>query len=126
MIEPDFAKGQGLVPAIAQDAATGEVLMLAYMNQEAWEKTLQTGQVHYYSRSRRELWRKGATSGHVQKLKAARLDCDLDAVVLLVEQVGGAACHEGYRTCFYREIKDGRVEVCAPKVFDPKKVYGDK
>jgi phosphoribosyl-AMP cyclohydrolase len=124
MLKPDFAKGQGLVPAIAQDVGSGEVLMLAYMNEEAWEKTLKTGEAHYYSRSRGKLWHKGGTSGHVQKVRAVRLDCDLDTVVLLVEQVGGAACHEGYRSCFYREIKDGGVDICAPKVFDPEKVYG--
>ena len=125
MLTPDFKKGGGLVPAIAQDAATGEVLMLAYMNKDAWEKTLETGEVHYWSRSRNALWHKGGTSGHVQKIKAIRLDCDLDAVVLLIEQVGGAACHEGYRSCFFRErTEDGDAAECSPKVFDPKKVYG--
>lgn len=125
MLEPDFEKGGGLVPAIAQDAATGEVLMLAYMNRQAWEETLRTGEVHYYSRSRGKLWHKGGTSGHVQRLKALRLDCDRDAVVALVEQVGGAACHEGYRSCFFREVgPDGRAVECSPKVFDPEKVYG--
>lgn len=126
MLTPDFEKGGGLVPVIAQDAATGEVLMLAYMNREAWEKTLETGDVHYYSRSRNELWHKGGTSGHVQKVKSLRLDCDLDAVVALVDQIGGAACHEGYRSCFFREIKDGHESVCCPLVFDPEKVYGKK
>jgi len=125
MLEPDFEKGGGLVPAIAQDAATGEVLMLAYMNRQAWEETLRTGEVHYYSRSRNKLWHKGGTSGHVQRLKALRLDCDRDAVVALVEQVGGAACHEGYRSCFFREVgPDGQAVECSPKVFDPEKVYG--
>lgn len=126
MLTPDFEKGGGLVPVIAQDAATGEVLMLAYMNREAWEKTLETGDVHYYSRSRKELWHKGGTSGHVQKVKSLRLDCDLDAVVALVDQIGGAACHEGYRSCFYREIKDGQENLCCPRVFDPEKVYGKR
>ena len=88
---PDFSKG--LVPAIAQDQATGEVLMLAYMNEEAWRKTLETGEAHYWSRSRKELWHKGGTSGHVQKVRSLRLDCDSDTVLLLIEQVGGAACH---------------------------------
>ncbi len=119
---PDFSKG--LIPAIAQDQATGEVLMLAYMNEDAWRKTLETGEAHYWSRSRRELWRKGGTSGHVQKVRALRLDCDSDAIVLLIEQVGGAACHSGRRSCFYREWRDGGVTVCSPLVFDPENVYG--
>ena len=120
---PDFNKGHGLVAAIAQDAASGEVLMLAWMNEEAWQKTLATGEVHYYSRSRKELWHKGGTSGHVQKVKAIRLDCDNDAVLLLIEQQG-AACHEGYRSCFFRELRDGAQSVCSPKLFDPSEVYG--
>ena len=119
---PDFSKG--LVPAIAQDCASGEVLMLAYMNEDAWRKTLETGEAHYWSRSRRELWHKGGTSGNVQKVRALRLDCDNDTVLLLVEQQGGAACHTGRRSCFYREWKDGRLRECAPQVFAPKKVYG--
>ena len=119
---PDFSKG--LVPAIAQDCASGEVLMLAYMNEDAWRKTLETGEAQYWSRSRRELWHKGGTSGNVQKVRALRLDCDNDTVLLLVEQQGGAACHTGRRSCFYREWKDGRLRECAPQVFDPKKVYG--
>ena len=121
---PDFSKG--LLPAIAQDHATGEVLMLAYMNEEAWRKTLETGEAHYWSRSRKELWHKGGTSGHVQKICALRLDCDNDTVLLLVEQMGGAACHTGRRSCFYREWKDGAAKLCAPMVFDPEKVYGVK
>ncbi len=125
MLKPDFEKGGGLVPVIAQDAASGEVLMLAYMNELAWDKTLETGEVHYYSRSRNTLWHKGGTSGHVQKLKALRLDCDRDAVVALVEQIGGAACHEGYRSCFFRQVgPDGEAVECCPKVFDPETVYG--
>jgi len=124
MLKPDFAKGGGLVPAIAQDMASGEVLMLAYMNEQAWEKTLETGEAHYWSRSRSKLWHKGGTSGHVQKVQSVRLDCDLDTVVLLVEQVGGAACHEGYRSCFFREVTGEGVRECSPKVFDPEKVYG--
>lgn len=119
---PDFSKG--LIPAIAQDQATGEVLMLAYMNEDAWRKTLETGEAHYWSRSRRELWHKGGTSGHVQKVRALRLDCDNDTILLLVEQAGGAACNSGRRSCFYREWKDGAVTVCSPQVFDPEKVYG--
>lgn len=124
MLRPDFDKGNGLVPAIAQDQATGEVLMLAYMNELAWEKTLETGQAHYYSRSRDLLWRKGGTSGHVQKVNSVRLDCDADTVLLLVEQVGGAACHKGYRSCFYRQITDSGIRYCSEKIFDPQEVYG--
>lgn len=120
---PDFAKGGGLIPAIVQCAATGEVLMLAYMNEESYNKTLETGEAHFWSRSRKSLWHKGGTSGHVQKVKALRLDCDSDALVLLVEQIGGAACHTGYRSCFSRELQDGRVSECCPLVFDPKEVY---
>ena len=122
-LQPDFAKGGGLIPVIAQCAETLEVLMLAYMNQEAFEKTLDTGEVHYWSRSRNELWHKGGTSGHVQKLKGLRLDCDADALVVLVDQLGGAACHTGRRSCFFRELKDGGMTTCSPMVFDPKEVY---
>ena len=122
-MKPDFAKGNGLVPAIVQEAATGEVLMLAYINEEAWNKTLETGEAHYYSRSRKTLWHKGGTSGHVQKIKEIRLDCDLDTVLFIVDQVGGAACHEGYKSCFYRKLENGEEKLCSPKVFDPKEVY---
>ena len=120
---PDFAKGDGLIPAIAQDDATGEVLMLAYMNEEAWLKTLESGDAHYYSRSRHELWHKGGTSGMVQKVRSIRLDCDSDAVVLRIEQRGGAACHTGRRSCFYREYKNGEVSLCDPQIFNPDDVY---
>lgn len=126
MLTPNFAKGGGLLPAIAQDAATGDVLMLAYMNEESYRKTLATGEVHYYSRSRNQLWHKGGTSGHVQKVRAVRLDCDADTILILVDQIGGAACHEGYRSCFFREIApdaEGGVRTVSPKVFDPKEVY---
>ena len=121
--QPDFAKAGGLLPVIAQCAATGEVLMLAYMNEEAFAETLRTGEAHYWSRSRKSLWHKGGTSGHVQKVHSLRLDCDADALVALVEQVGGAACHTGFRSCFYRELKDGKVADCCLQVFDPKEVY---
>ncbi|GAB6177025.1 phosphoribosyl-AMP cyclohydrolase [Desulfobaculum senezii] len=123
MFAPDFDKQGGLIPAIAQDADTGEVLMLAYMNKEAWEKTLETGEAHYWSRSRQTLWHKGGTSGHVQKVKSVRIDCDDDTLVLLIEQLGGAACHKGYRSCFYRELRNGEINECSPVVFDPKEVY---
>ena len=114
--KPDFTKAGGLLAAIAQDHVSGEVLMLAWMNEESWQKTLETGEVHYYSRSRKELWHKGATSGHVQKVRSIRIDCDNDALVLQIEQIGGVACHEGYRSCFYREYKDGAMSECAPKL----------
>jgi phosphoribosyl-AMP cyclohydrolase len=123
-LKPDFAKGNGLVPAIAQDADSREVLMLAYMNEQAWDETLKTGEVHYYSRSRNCLWHKGGTSGHVQKVRSIRLDCDDDTVLLLIEQIGGAACHTGRRSCFYRELKGEEVIECSPVVFDPAEVYG--
>ena len=109
----------GLIPAIAQDYATGEVLMLAYMNDEALAKTRETGKAHYWSRSRKKLWLKGETSGNFQVVKEIRIDCDSDAVLLLVEQKGGA-CHTGYRSCFYRTV-DG--EVVGQKIFEPKDVY---
>ena len=110
MLRPDFAKCGGLVPTIAQDADTGEVLMLAYMNEEAWNQTLRTGEVHYFSRSRGELWRKGETSGQVQKLVEIRVDCDQDAVwVKCLPQGDGGACHVGFRSCFYRVVEDGKL-----------------
>ena len=115
---------QGLIPAIAQNAETGEVLMLAWMNAEALEKTIETGEAHYWSRSRGKLWMKGETSGHTQQVKAVYVDCDQDALVVEVVQ-RGAACHEGYRSCFYRRLgEDGDWQVIAEKVFDPKDVYG--
>ncbi len=120
----DFEKMGGLVPAIAQDHETGEILMLAFMDRQAWETTLATGLATYHSRSRNELWTKGKTSGHVQKVKEIRIDCDNDAVVLKVDQVGGAACHTGHRSCFYTRVDlDGTATVVAEKVFDPKDVY---
>jgi phosphoribosyl-AMP cyclohydrolase len=124
MIKLDFKKTGGLIPAIAQDAATGDVLMMAYINEESWQKTLETGEVHYWSRSRQELWHKGGTSGHVQKVKAIYVDCDDDTVLFKIEQLGGAACHTGMRSCFYRRVQDGELVTQGEPVFDPKKVYG--
>ncbi len=121
---PDFAKGGGLVTAIAQDHQDGTILMVAYMNEEAWHQTLATGTATYWSRSRQELWVKGQSSGNIQKVHEIRLDCDLDAVVLKVEQIGGAACHTGHRSCFYRVLREGGFEVDGEPLFDPKKVYG--
>jgi phosphoribosyl-AMP cyclohydrolase len=123
MIEPNFAKGDGLVPVIAQDDETKEVLMLAYMNRQAWEATLKTGKATYWSRSRNSLWLKGETSGNVQIVKSIFIDCDDDTVLLQVEQLGGAACHTGYKSCFYRMLKDSDCVIVGKKVFDPKEVY---
>lgn len=120
---PDFDRGDGLLPAIAQDAETGEVLMLAYMNRESYAETLRTGQAVYYSRSRRRLWRKGEESGHVQQVKAIYVDCDRDTILLRVEQLGGAACHEGYKSCFYRQVTREGLRIVAQRLFDPKAVY---
>ncbi|MFO8032402.1 MAG: phosphoribosyl-AMP cyclohydrolase [Desulfohalobiaceae bacterium] len=124
MLQPDFAKSeQGLLPAIVQDVQSREVLMLAYMDSQAWELTRSTGRAHFYSRSRNKIWQKGESSGHVQVVHSLRLDCDLDTILLLVEQLGGAACHKGYQSCFFREIKQGDVQYCSPKIFDPQEVY---
>lgn len=123
MIKPDFDKGNGLIPVIAQDAETKEVLMLAYMNREAWEETMKTGKATYWSRSRNSLWLKGESSGHVQMVKNIFIDCDDDTILLQVEQIGEAACHTGYRSCFYRKVKDGECIVVGQKIFDPKDVY---
>ena len=122
---PDFAKAGGLIAAVAQDAATGEVLMLAWMNEDAWKATLATGEAHYWSRSRQSLWHKGESSGMVQKVKAIRLDCDSDAVVMEIEQIGGSTCHTGRTSCFYRRLVPGssEVSICCPQVFDPAEVY---
>jgi len=106
MIKLDFNKMNGLIPAIAQDYKTGEVLMLAYMNKEAWEATIATKKATYWSRSRNELWVKGLTSGNIQNVKEIRIDCDEDTVLLKVEQIGGAACHTNKRTCFYRKVEN--------------------
>ena len=119
----DFDKAGGLVPAVAQDAATGEVLMLAWMNREAFEETVRTGRAVYFSRSRNKLWRKGEESGNVQEVKGIYVDCDADTILLKVRQVGGAACHEGYKSCFFRKVADGGLQVVGERVFDPKKVY---
>ena len=119
----DFDKAGGLVTAIAQDDATGEVLMVAYMNEESLRRTLEAGEVVYWSRSRKKLWHKGEESGNVQKLKGLYVDCDGDALVLRVDQVGGAACHTGKRNCFFRRIDQGSVEDVGEQVFDPAEVY---
>ena len=122
-MQPDFEKAGGLVAAIAQDADSGQVLMIAWMNREAWEETLRSKRAVYYSRSRGKLWRKGEESGHVQEVREVYVDCDADAVLLKVKQIGGAACHEGYASCFFRKVTDDGVEVVGERVFDPKEVY---
>jgi phosphoribosyl-AMP cyclohydrolase len=123
MLTLDFDKLGGLVPAIAQDHRTGEVLMLAFMNEAAWKETLATGRATYYSRSRKCLWVKGETSGNVQRVHEIRIDCDEDAVILKVEQVGGAACHTGHRSCFFKKVENGAARVEGQPLFDPKEVY---
>ena len=124
MIELDFSKGNGLLPAIVQDADSGKILMLAYINKASWEKSLETGEAHYWSRSRQEIWHKGATSGNIQKIREIYADCDDDTILFRVEQVGGAACHTGYESCFHKKIdQQGRVSVVGEKIFDPETVY---
>ena len=116
---------RGLVPAVVQDAGTGEVLMVGYMNEEALLKTLKSGKTHFYSRSRKGIWLKGETSGHWQKVKEVRLDCDGDTVLVKATQTGGA-CHEGYRSCFFRRLNGngGQWKIAQRRIFDPKKIYG--
>lgn len=123
MVELDFDKAGGVVAAIAQDADTGEVLMIAWMNPEAFAETVRTGRACYFSRSRNRLWRKGEESGHVQEVKGIYVDCDRDAVLLKVKQIGGAACHEGYKSCFFRQAEGEELRTIAEKVFDPQAVY---
>jgi phosphoribosyl-AMP cyclohydrolase len=123
MLTLNFNKLGGLVPAVTQDFRTGEILMVAFMNQAAWEATLATGQATYYSRSRKSLWVKGETSGHVQIVKEILIDCDDDAIVLKIEQIGGAACHTGHRSCFHKRVQDGSVHITGQPIFDPKEVY---
>jgi phosphoribosyl-AMP cyclohydrolase len=123
MIEPDFTKSDGLVPAIVQDVETKEVLMVAYMNRESWEATLQTGKATYWSRSRKKLWLKGESSGNVQLVKDVFIDCDNDTILLQVKQRGDAACHTGHRSCFYRKLQGNDFVVVGEKIFNPEEVY---
>jgi len=123
MVALDFNKGGGLLPAIVQEYQTNEVLMLAYMNEEAWSRTLETGKATYWSRSRNALWVKGETSGNVQLVKEIYIDCDEDTVVLKVDQQGGAACHLGYRSCFFRKVTGDTTEIVGEKIFNPEDVY---
>jgi phosphoribosyl-AMP cyclohydrolase len=119
----DFDKGDGLLPTIVQDCETKDVLMLAYMNRESFEKTRETGNATFWSRSRNCFWVKGESSGNIQRVREIRIDCDSDTILLLVDQKGGAACHTGYRSCFYRKLSDDNLVIDGEKVFDPKEVY---
>ena len=124
MIKINFEKGKDLVPVIIQDASTNEVLMLGYMNRKSWKKTLETKRSCFWSRSRQKLWIKGETSGHFQELKEIYLDCDRDTLLIKVEQIGGAACHTGFRSCFHHRYEKGGWKISGEKIFDPKEVYG--
>ncbi len=125
MIELNFEKNpNGLLPAIVQDYTTGEILMLAYVNEEAWELTLKTNKAHFWSRSRNKIWLKGESSGHIQVIHDIFVDCDEDTVVYKVEQIGGAACHKGFRSCFFRKVDGDVLQTIGERKFDPKKVYG--
>ena len=119
----DFDKAGGLIPAIAQDHATGQVLMMAWMNKDSFDETVRTGRAVYWSRSRKKLWRKGEESGHVQEVKEILIDCDADTILLKVHQIGGAACHEGYASCFFRQVQGTELKVIAERLFDPATVY---
>ncbi len=126
MVKLDFSKLDGLVPAVAQDWQTGEILMVAFMNEQSWALTLSTGIMHYWSRSRGKLWKKGESSGNVQEVKELRIDCDEDCVLARVKQIGDAACHTGYRSCFYRVVEKDGLRTDGVLVFDPAEVYGEK
>jgi len=124
MVKLDFKKGNGLLPAIAQDYKTGKVLMLAYINKDSWLLTLKTGEAHYWSRSRKEIWHKGETSGNIQIVKEVFVDCDYDTILIKIEQVGGAACHLGYESCFHNKIdSNGEKSIIGKKIFNPDEVY---
>ena len=119
----NFSKLNGLIPAVIQDAETNKVLMVGFMNEEAYSKTLETGKVHYYSRTRKKLWMKGETSGNIQIVKEILVDCDNDTLLIKVDQIGKATCHTGYESCFYKDTKNNIID---KKIFDPKEVYGNK
>ena len=123
MVELDFQKSGGLIPAVAQDYQSGEVLMLAYISPESWEETLRSGYATYFSRSRNQLWKKGESSGHLQKIHAVLVDCDQDTVIFKVEQLGPGACHTGHRSCFYRMVDGEVLREVGETVFDAEKVY---
>jgi phosphoribosyl-AMP cyclohydrolase len=119
----DFSKANGLVTAIAQDAETGEILMVANMNEESLAKSIELGEAVYWSRSRQKLWHKGEESGNIQKIREIYIDCDGDAILLKIEQIGGAACHTGKRSCFFRKLDNGSLTDVGLQVFDPKEIY---
>ena len=123
MIKLKFDERGGLLPAIAQDFATGEILMQAFINEEAWQETLKTGRAVYFSRSRSKLWRKGEERGTVQLVKEILVDCDFDSVIFKVEQIGGAACHTGHRSCYFNKVEGDTLIECGEQIFDPEKVY---
>ena len=123
MIKLKFEERGGLLPAIAQDFATGEILMQAFINEEAWQETLKSGRAVYFSRSRNKLWRKGEESGNVQLIKEILVDCDFDSVIFKVEQIGRAACHTGHRSCYFNKVKGDTLVECGEQIFDPDKVY---
>ena len=120
----DFEKASGLVTAVIQDYATGRVLMVGYMNEEAFRKTVETGFATFYSRSRQKLWLKGETSGHRLVVKSIATDCDQDAVLVQVEALGPGVCHEGYESCFFRKLDQGAWKIADPRAYDPASVYG--
>lgn len=122
-VKLDFAKCGGLIPAIAQDHKTNEILMMAYINAESWQETINSGYATYYSRSRQQLWKKGESSGHLQVVKEILVDCDLDTVIFKIEQLGPGACHTGHRSCFYRKVENGELSEVEETVFDADKVY---
>src|ERR1035441_5122968 len=122
----DFQKSDGLITAVVQDHATGRVLMVGYMNQEAFDKTVETGFATFYSRSRRKLWLKGESSGHRLIVKEISTDCDADAVLVKVEALGPGVCHEGYQSCFFRRLENGEWKVADARAYDPASVYGSK
>lgn len=125
-IDIDFGKSGGMVPVIIQDYRSGEVLMLAYMNEEAYTISMDTGLAHYWSRSKNRIWKKGESSGNIQEIKEVRIDCDSDTILMKVHQVGGAACHEGYRSCFFRRVEKDKAVIEGERIFDPSKVYDKK
>ncbi len=123
MVKLDFTKLNGLIPAVIQECTTNEILMVAFMNKEAWEKTLATGKVHFFSRTRKKLWLKGETSGNFQLVKEILIGCELDSVLLKVEQVGKSACHKGYKSCFFRKLENNKLKVITEKISVSKKMF---
>ncbi|MEK6889764.1 MAG: phosphoribosyl-AMP cyclohydrolase [Nanoarchaeota archaeon] len=123
-MKPNFEKLNGLLPVVVQDYKTAEILMLAFMNEEAWEKTLKTKKAHYFSRTRNKLWMKGEESGNIQEVKEIYIDCDEDTVLLKIKQIGEAACHTGYKSCFYRKLENDNFKIVGSRLFNPEEKYG--